>query len=804
MRCLISFLFSIMSFALFGQTYQINGKVVDNSQPLQGVEVFISERSEFSETNANGEFQIDSLLPGLYTLRLFYEGFETTVKSIEIQQTNLQVEFRLNELSEELKTVSIEEKKDNDFGIGRLKPIEKSAIYAGKKNEVIKPSELSANLATNNSRQIYSKVPGLNIWESDGAGIQLGIGGRGLNPNRVSNFNTRQNGYDISADALGYPESYYSPPTEAIERIEIVRGAASLQYGTQFGGFINFQLKEGAKDKKLAVLSRQTTGSFGLFNSFNCIGGSQNGWQYLSYYQYKKGNGWRPNSEFEVHNAHLNISKSIGSKLKIGFEYTFMDYLAQQPGGLTDFMFEQDPSQSIRSRNWFAVNWNLMALQADYKLSVRTSFNTRLFGLVAGRDAIGNLTFINREDIPNTPRNLLIDDYQNWGIENRFMHRYDFLQQNSILLLGMRYYHGFTDRFQGIGSRSNDADFSANRAIDNTDSDYDFPSQNLAFFAENVFYLSKSWSITPGVRYEWIDTRAKGVYVDRAFALNGDLLNESIVYEERDNSRDFLLTGIGVSYKPNQKIEVYTNFSQNYRSINFNDMRIDNPNYQVDLNLQDEKGFSADLGIRGNHSGYFNYDVSFFLLSYQNRIGNVRIIDPGSLRPIRFRTNVSSSRNMGLESFFEINLFALFKRIPKEIQLNVFSNLSFMDARYVSSEESAYNNKKVELVPEVIFRGGVSLRAKAFEVSYLYSYTSEHYTDATNAEYTSTAVNGLIPSYRVSDLSMKYSRKKWLIESGINNLLDARYFTRRASGYPGPGIIPADPLNYYLTIGLKL
>ena len=100
-------------------------------------------------------------------------------------------------------------------------------------------NDVIGNKSTNNPRQIYAKVAGLNIWENDGAGIQLAIGGRGLSPNRVSNFNTRQNGYDISADALGYPESYYTPPTEAVERIEIVRGAASLQYGTQFGGMIN-------------------------------------------------------------------------------------------------------------------------------------------------------------------------------------------------------------------------------------------------------------------------------------------------------------------------------------------------------------------------------------------------------------------------------------------------------------------------------------------------------------------------------------------------------------------------------------
>ena len=124
----------------------------------------------------------------------------------------------------------------------QLKPVEGTAIYAGKKSEVVVVENLTINSATNNARQLYSQIVGLNIYENNDAGLQLNIGGSGLNPNRTSNFNTRQNGYDISADVLGYPESYYTPPSDALQTIEVVRGAASLQYGTQFGGLINFKL----------------------------------------------------------------------------------------------------------------------------------------------------------------------------------------------------------------------------------------------------------------------------------------------------------------------------------------------------------------------------------------------------------------------------------------------------------------------------------------------------------------------------------------------------------------------------------
>ena len=125
-----------------------------------------------------------------------------------------------------------------------------------------------ANLASNNSRQIYSQVAGLNIFQNDDAGLQLNIGGRGLDPNRSSNFNTRQNSYDISADVLGYPESYYTPPAEALEEIQVIRGAASLQYGTQFGGLLNFKLKETTTYRPISLLTRNTIGSNALYTNF--------------------------------------------------------------------------------------------------------------------------------------------------------------------------------------------------------------------------------------------------------------------------------------------------------------------------------------------------------------------------------------------------------------------------------------------------------------------------------------------------------------------------------------------------------
>ncbi|MDG1013694.1 MAG: TonB-dependent receptor, partial [Flavobacteriaceae bacterium] len=84
------------------------------------------------------------------------------------------------------------------------------------------------------------------------------------------------------------------------------------------------------------------------------------------------------------------------------------------------------------------------------------------------------------------------------------------------------------------------------------------------------------------------------------------------------------------------------------------------------------------------------------------------------------------------------------------------------------------------------------------------TYMSEQYTDASNSINSNlSGVIGLIPSYDVLDISLAYKYQKFKIESGINNVLNNTYFTRRATGYPGPGIIPSPPKNIYLTLELK-
>ena len=795
-------LFLFLGNGLFAQMATISGRVLEEEREngLGAVEVWADNGTYQTTTNFKGDFSIDLPL-GQQSLQFFLDNYKTERLEITVlEKDNLPVLIKLTKLNISLEEVAISEKDESGFDANKLKNVEKVAIYAGKKSEVILVDRLTANLATGTPRQVYKTVAGLNIWENDGSGLQLNIGARGLDPNRTSNFNTRQNGYDISADALGYPESYYTPPTLALEKIQIVRGAASLQYGPQFGGLLNFVLKKGPGDKKIELTTNQTLGSFGLYNGFASVGGQLGKLNYYGFYQKRIGNGWRPNSEFNQNTAFLSLEFEPNALWTIRLEQTYMNYLAQQAGGLQDFEFRQNPRQSNRSRNWFEVNWLLSNLSIDYKISEKTKINNRTFLLNARRQALGELGAINRPD-PLRERDLIRGDYDNIGNETRLLHRYEIAGQPATFLIGNRIYRGYSETIQGDASDGVDADFRLLNPNNPERAAYTFPSNNVAFFVENLMYLTSKWSLTPGIRWEYIRTASDGFYKERVFS-GGEVIFEQTIPDARENSRAFVLLGLGSAYQLGKTNEVYANFSQNYRSINFTDLSVVNPNLIVDSLLQDEKGFNIDLGWRGQlGENRVRFDVSLFHLRYQNRIGIADIVVPDPIlveKAIAYRTNIGDARILGLEMLIQTALIA-----PKKAsswKVNHFVNLSLIDGKYTTGL-SNFEGNQVELIPPVSFKTGLDISFKKLQLSYQIAHIDTHFTDATNAVQVADATRGEIPAYWVQDLAFSASFTKWNISGGINNLANTAYFTRRANAYPGPGIIPADGRSFYISIG---
>ncbi|MCE7993313.1 MAG: TonB-dependent receptor [Roseivirga sp.] len=801
--------------------YRITGKVLgaETGEPIELAQVYNKTTKALVYTNAEGDFEMTDLEEGSYDLLVFsyeYEVWEQTVKL----ETDFNLKIKLEVLGGELTEVVISQRREEIFGISRLKPVEGTSIFAGKKTEVILLDQSVGNLAANNARQVYAQVVGLNIYDNVDAGLQLNVGGRGLDPNRTANFNTRQNGYDISADVLGYPESYYTPPAEALSEIQVIRGAASLQYGTQFGGLINFKMKQPNPTQKLELVSRQSVGSFNLYTSFNSLSGTSGKFSYYTYFNYKRGDGYRANSEFDSKNFFGSVNYAFNAKTKLQLEFSYLNYLAQQAGGLSDSQFRTNPDFSNRARNWFQVKWALAALKFTHKFSSKTDFSLNVFGLDAERNAVGfrgnpillnsnPVTQIDEQEVDGTfvnPRDLIKGEFNNWGAEARILTRYNIGNKSAAFLLGSKYYHANNTSRQGPGSLGTDADFSfaADRFPDySSQSDFRFPNRNLAFFGENIFFLSDKLSLTPGFRFEHIRTESSGNYRQVNFDNAGNPIFNQQLEDNRSLIRSFLLAGLGASYDHSDNLEAYANFSLNYRSVTFSDIRVVSPTFIIDPDISDEEGFTTDLGFRGKWNDQISYDIGGFGLLYDDRIGI--ILDD---RANRVRKNIGKAFIYGLEAFFDWNLISTFKADNSQFKLNWFVNGALTSSEYIDSEENNVKGKKVEFIPTVNLKTGINAGYRNLLASIQFTYLSEQFTDVENSSVPAdgdirNGVIGEIPAYGIIDFSLSYSYKKWRIETGINNLLDNAYFTRRATGYPGPGIIPSDPRTFYLTLGVK-
>ncbi len=800
MRALL--LISLLIVARNSMAQDINIQVSDEGDKSSEAIAFLNGTNQSFEADANGQIVISDLPAGKQIISIYIEGYTPQILEV-ISGTNNDLEVQMLPLENLLDAVDIIDSKKSGTGHGYLKYIEVDGLYAAKKNEVIVPDEMLINQSNNSSRQIFSKVPGVNVQETDAGGLQLGVGARGLDPKRTTNFNTRQDGYDIAADALGYPESYYTPPIEAVDQIELVRGAASLQYGTQFGGLLNFKMKRGKKERRIEVVSRQTVGSYGFLGSFNSIGGTVGKWNYYGYYQHKEGNGWRPNSDFNSNGGYAQIGRTIGEKWSVDLAFTHQFYNARQPGGLTDKMFEDDPSISVRDRNWFQVNWNVGAVTINGQLTKNLTVNSKTFIVIASKAALGFLGNINRTDTLGK-RDLILGEYLNVGNETRLIQRFNIKSNPGAVLFGTRIYQGNTRSRQGFAKGFNGPDFEFRNPEMLEGSDFTFPSQNVSLFSEALIPLSGSWYVTPGVRYEYIKTENSGFYASESrHPLTNELLFSEQVTSSSVTPRSMVLFGIGTTYRCFDDLEIYGNASQNYRAINFSDLRVVNDNLLVDSNLTDEHGWTADLGFRGQLLGNaLTIDASAFIMMYNNRIGQVqKQVDDFSTKLVR--TNIADARFLGIEIFEEIDILKLLSKESKW-RFSWHNNVAFVHARYVPDNQKIFANNRVENVPVVNYKMGVSVSGHGFGAGFQFNHVGSIYTDASNAEFYPDATVGTIPAYTVMDLTAKYNWSRYTVEGSINNLSDQIYFTRRATGYPGPGIIPAERRMLFFTFQVRL
>ncbi len=613
-----------------------------------------------------------------------------------------------------------------------------------------------------------------------------GIGFRGFNPYQSIETNSRQNGYNISADLYGYNEAYYLPPMEAVKEITILRDGSALAFGPQLGGVVNYELKDGGP-KSLDINSSQTAGSYGLFNSFNSVGGTDGDFRYYGFLQYRGLTGWRQNSQQTQWSGFASVKYNPSENLNVEIEYTGLRNLIQMPGGENDSMFYANPQGSLRSRNWLDSPWNIGAANIDYKISDNSSLNLVSSYLLSQR----NLVWRN-EDVPPyvpdtitpdlsfTPREVEEEFFNTFTNEFRFLSNYILFGQNQTFTFGLRYAYSHLVRKDGAeGTTGGDFDLTT---LSPWGQDMNFYTANAAPYLQNIFRINNALSITPGLRLEYLSTTANG-YAENEV----DDTSQPYVYvNNEEHTRTFLLGAVSAEFKTSDVTNIYANFSQSYRPVTYDDLTPFGTIARIDQNLKDASANDIDLGFRGLVGNFLNFDLSLFHMRVKNDIGIVEQREDTST--YQFETNTGADDHNGIEAYIELNILGGI--IPDEEfgRVGVYNSFAYLDARYVSGE---YDGNYVPYASKYTDRIGIDCTFDRFSMNAQYSYTSSCYTDPGDTKFSPDGLVGLIPSYGVIDLSASYKILKYEFRLGINNVANANYFTMRTDEYPGPGIIPS-------------
>ncbi|MFT3748440.1 MAG: TonB-dependent receptor [Agriterribacter sp.] len=711
-------------------------------------------------------------------------------------------------IAQEAETESIESKSlDSILIMGylrqstilRLPKTQGTYLYSGKKTEVLNLLQTDANFADKTGRQVFAKVPGVFVYDMDGAGNQINIATRGLDPHRGWEFNIRKDGIITNSDMYGYPASHYSMPLESIDHIELVRGTGALQYGAQFGGMLNYISKKGDSTKKFSFESINTAGSYNLLSTYNAVGGKTGKFRYYAYFYKKSRDGYRDveHTSSEAENIAITYEPSKDFSLKV--EWARSTYTYRIPGQLNDSMFNADPKQATRTRNYFNPDIHIPSVVLNWSITATTKLQFTSSAVLGKRNSVMFDKATNIRDTIVTAtmqynnRQVDIDRFNSYTNEIRILQNYFTGRNMHTLTAGVQYMHNNLHRTQ-LGKGTTGSDFDLTLAEPGWGRDMHFKTKNIAVFAENNFQLLRNLSINAGARVEMGKT---------------DMTGKVVYYPDEDFpvsiKHQYPLFGAGFTYNITGNMDVYGGFSQAYRSMAFKDLIPSSVYEKVDPNIKDAKGYNAEIGFRGTKS-FLKWDVTAYALQYKNRFGTLS--ETGTNGDFyTYRTNIGNSFTKGLEVFIQGDW-----QTGSRSVFSVFTSTAFMHARYKDATVKSGNNNvnvdgnKVESAPDITTRNGVTFRYHKLSISALYSYVSETYADALNTKMPNAIGSlGVVPAYGILDLNSTFHiSRHFEIRVNINNLANKKYFTKRPSFYPGPGIWPSEGRSFNSVFSFRL
>ena len=671
-----------------------------------------------------------------------------------------------------------------------LPDVEGAQIFAGKKTDNIDP-HLLPQINNNNYRQVLATTPGVVLAEESSPLVS--IGSRGFDPHRMQFMQVLKDGIPIHADMIGYPEAYYTPPIDAVDRIELVRGGAALLYGPQPGGALNYVMEKPPTDTPFRIRSLNTIGSFNYYANFTELGGTVGNLGYYGYYNHRQTDGFRAaNSQFNLNSWSGTLSWGQQTTARTYLIIDAYDETHGEPGGVTlasgpnTVNWNSDPYGTSRFYDTMRISRYAIQLIHENDLSDTTFFSVRgwwnYYLRWSARQNGGGFGTLPTGAAANSNQ-IQEQQFYTFGFEPRIRHDWEWLGNTHTFTGGMLLFNTYSPRTDQTGASPS----ATSGMTSNQSNRYNW---YYSIFAENRFAFGPL-SIVPAVRLESI-WQSVNETVNTARTLTGQpLANES-------NYAFVPLFALGAQYDFTPTVNAYANVSQAYRPVIFTQAVPTNPNVFVDGPLSPSFVWNYEAGFRGNPRPWITWDTSFFLIDFQNQIaenstGGTTVIENGG-RSVTYGWDTMVQCDLvGLADAFRGTGEGQDSWVDTYGSLLAYTGLTLQEGRYIQGQ---FEGKTPRYTPSYLLRAGALYNWRdKIQLGLTSTFNGASYASDNNTQ------EYFIPYYNVWDFTFEVNVYKDNVSviGGINNLFDNRYYARITN----TGIDPAAPRNWYVGVQVE-
>ena len=787
--------FCISFTILIGSTIEISvsGTVLreSNNVPLEGANVvFVFESGEEfgASTDVSGKFNLNNLPSGKYNVTISFIGFHDYKENI-ILDDNKTYTINASLNIQPIIMAKLEIISDSNLPYDELPGT--STVLDIKTIRTIDPV---------GTQEMLELIPGINGYADDGfSNSRLSIGIRGLNPRRSSRVLILEDGIPIQPALYVYPNMYYNPPSERIDRVEVIKGSGAIKFGPQtMGGVINYYTRRPRNDfgGRLNLKAGE--------NGYSSIFAEFGGWRNKKFKPevqvlFKRGDGFRENNNFQQVNGtfKLNYLKSADENIFLKANFNFEDSNATYTG-LTKFSFEKDPKFNPKKDDNFKLFRTAVDLINTKRINSRFSKSTTAFvSYFDRRWWRENDIFISASDLNSS--NPTIQPYyntgnlirtgngkDNFGILRTFyvfglqqaytLDRSIFGYQSRLEFGGRVYWERFIDDKQsGSNTDSRSGIYYIPAA---TDKDKDVIVGQSHHYETTAFsgFISESvdvngFQVRPGLRFEIFEQER----VDR---LNGSLYQDKTLY--------VLLPGIGFS-KNIFGLQMFGGIHRGFTPPSSGALKIlsfGSNSKTSGLDLEAEKSWNKELGLRGDIS-IINFEASAFHIGIENLVA--------AGRGTAFK-NLGKVNSAGLELNALLSLSKSLNILPDFHLSYTYLKTAVVDGRIISNvsgkvgSEVSIKDKELPYAPRHTLTTGISGNYfNSFSFRLDFRYVSKVYTDFENIEVEDNlGISGPISAYTFINLSADYQiNSNYRLYFSGKNITDQVYIGSRLHSNPG-------------------